>query len=96
VARYDSPMKTAGSTPAQRQRREAQQVTTLPGSIPPFGAAGRYAVRMVIDNPSTPERRQEGARRLLAMCDATPRVKTAAKGITAEVRRMRDRNGIAG
>jgi hypothetical protein len=89
-------MKTAASPPAQRQRREPQQATALPGAGPRFGTVGRYTVRMVIDNPSTPERREMAARRLIALRDATPRVKTAAKGITAEVRRMRDRNGIAG
>ena len=56
--------------------------------------AGKLGLRVILKDTTTPERRTAAARRLIEMARAKPVVKTAAKGITAELRKRRNRGGI--
>ena len=56
--------------------------------------ATSLSLRVILKDETTPERRAAAARRLLEMARAKPMVKTAAKGITAELRRRRNRGEI--
>lgn len=56
--------------------------------------AANVSLRVILKDSTTPERRAASARRLVEMARAKPTVKTAAKGITAELRRLRDRGEV--
>ena len=49
--------------------------------------------RAGVKDATTPKRRAAAARRLVEMARAKPTVKNAAQGITAELRRWRNRGG---
>jgi hypothetical protein len=68
-----------------RQADRAGDVGTL---------AANLSLRVILKDTTTPERRAAAGRRLLEMARAKPTVKTAAKGITAELRRQRNRGEI--
>ena len=63
----------------------AGDVGTLPAGL---------SLRVILKDSTTPERRAAAARRLVEMARAKPTVKTAAKGITAELRRLRNRGEL--
>ena len=52
--------------------------------------AASPALRVIMKDQTTPERRTSAARRLIDMARAKPMVKASAKGITAELRRRRN------
>ena len=52
--------------------------------------AASPALRVIMKDQTTPERRTSAARRLMDMARAKPVVKASAKGITAELRRRRN------
>lgn len=52
--------------------------------------AASPALRVIMKDQTTPERRTSAARRLMDMARAKPMVKASAKGITAELRRRRN------
>ena len=52
--------------------------------------AASPALRVIMKDQTTPERRTSAARRLMEMARAKPMVKASARGITAELRRRRN------
>jgi len=83
-----SDSKTAGPGRASALVRLGDAATDI-GTVP----AG-FSLRVIMKDNTTPERRAASARRLVEMARAKPTVKTAAKGITAELRRLRDRGEL--
>lgn len=64
------------------------QLGDAPGDVGTVPASP--GLRVIMKDQTTPERRTVAARRLLEMARAKPMVKSAAKGITAELRRRRN------
>lgn len=63
----------------------------LSGFSPSVGKAHAQATSIVLKTTADPKRQHAAINKLIKMCKASPLVTTASKGITAEVRRDRDR-----
>jgi hypothetical protein len=63
----------------------------LSGFSPSVGKAHAQATSMVLKTTADPKRQHAAIKKLIKMCQASPVVINASKGITAEVRRDRDR-----